>query len=85
MSTKKVYINYCTATHALSYYDDISKYSLSVYKNKTRQTFANLPVTLVINISLPLVAKSSVIDDECSLQHGQQLHDELKPGRSLSL
>ena len=34
----------------------------------TRQTFGNLYVTLVINISLLLVAKSSVIDDECSLQ-----------------
>jgi len=40
---------------------------VSVYKNKARQIFGNLPVTLVINISLPLVAKSSVIDDECSL------------------
>jgi len=37
-----------------------------------------IPVTLVINISLLLVAKSSVIDDECSLQHGQQLHEACK-------
>ena len=47
-----------TATHALSYNDDITNYTLSVYKNKTRQTFANLPVTLVINISLYLWLQS---------------------------
>ena len=59
---KKVYINYCTATHALPYYDNISNYSLVVYKNKACQTFGNLYVTLVINISLLLVPKSSVSD-----------------------
>ena len=32
-----------------------------------------------------LQSRQCMIDDECSLPHGQQLHDELKPGRSLSL
>ena len=66
---KKVYINYCTATHVLSYYDDISNYPLSVYKSKARQTFGNLYLLHLWLIFLYrwLRSRQCMIDDECSL------------------